>query len=182
MPAAPAELRRGRIFYGLFPFVARFPLELLDGGTAPTVEDYAAARRGGTTRIIAEARLRPVLLLHDGTRGAHEDVICLRINTVKGRHVRDSGTWQRIQAQEHPFFFHLPTTGRYGLPEESVVALTSIGAVHKSAILGRRHVGELTVREMQVVSERLRVVLSLDLASQIASQARELLRRAGIEL
>jgi hypothetical protein len=62
-----------------------------------------------------------------------------------------------------------------------VIALSSIGAVHKSAILGPRHVGELTARELQVVSERLWRLLSLDLAPRIAASARELLRRAGIE-
>jgi mRNA-degrading endonuclease toxin of MazEF toxin-antitoxin module len=82
---------------------------------------------------------------------------------------------------EHGFVFHLPVSPRYGLPHESVIALSSIGTVHKRAILGPRHVGELDVSEMRVISERLRVVLSLDLAPEIAAKARELLHRAGIE-
>jgi mRNA-degrading endonuclease toxin of MazEF toxin-antitoxin module len=185
VPAAPVELRRGRIFYGLFPFASRFPLTFGEGDAwveAPDIETYARARRGEPTRIVAEARLRPILLLHDGTRGEHEDVVCLRINAVKRRHRRDRATWDRIERNEHLLFFHLPARPeRYGLPAESIIALASIGTVHKSAILGPRHVGELTARELQVVSERLWRLLSLDLAPQIAASARELLRRAGIE-
>jgi hypothetical protein len=185
MPAAPAELRRGRIFYGLFPFASSFRLTFAEGDgwvESPDVETFARARRGESTRIVTEARLRPVLLLHDGTRGEHEDVVCLRINTVKPGHRRNRATWERIERNEHLLFFHLPARpGRYGLHAESVIALSSIGAVHKSAILGPRHVGELTARELQVVSERLWRLLSLDLAPRIAASARELLRRAGIE-
>jgi hypothetical protein len=184
MPAAPAELRRGRIFYGLFPFASRFPLTYREGDAwveAPDIEVYARARRGEPTSIVTEARLRPLLLLHDGTRGEHEDVVCLRINSVKPRHRGDPATWERIERNDHPLFFHLPAQ-RYGLAAESVIALASIGTVHKSAILGPRHVGELTASELQVVSERLWRLLSLDLAPQIAAKATELLRRAGVEL
>lgn len=180
MPLAPPELRRGRIVYALFPFVAAFPLRVADGSTAATVEDFARLRRGRATRAISEVRLRPVLLVHDGTRGEHEDVICLRVNTVKAAHRRHATTWKRIERQQHPFFFHLRKDAGHGLPQESVIALASIGAIHKSAILGPRHVGELSVEEMRTISERLALQLSLDLAPLIAAKARELLRRAGI--
>jgi len=66
---------------------------------------------------------------------------------------------------------------RYGLAEDSVIALSSVGTVHKSAILGPRHVGELTRHEMQVISERLARILSLDLSPAIAARARELVVR-----
>jgi hypothetical protein len=183
MPAAPAELRRGRIFYGLFPFASTFPLTYREGDSwveARDVETFAPARRGEPTRIVTEARLRPILLLHDGIRGEHQDVVCLRINSIKPSHRRNRGTWERIERNDHPLFFHLPVP-RYGLTEESLIALASVGTVHKSAILGPRHVGELTARELQVVSERLARLLSLDLAPQIAASARELLRRAGFD-
>jgi mRNA-degrading endonuclease toxin of MazEF toxin-antitoxin module len=184
MPARPAELRRGRIFYAVFPFASRFPLVGLDESGAKldlaNVEAFARARKGSATRIVTEARLRPVVLLHDGTRGEHEDVVCLRVNSVKARHRRQAATWRQIEEQRHPVFFFLPAGNRrYGLSEDSIVALTSIGSVHKNAILGR-HVGELSHHEMQVVSERLARVLSLDLAPKIAAQAKELLRRAGL--
>ena len=185
MPAAPAELRRGRIFYGLFPFASTFPVTFGEGDTwveAPDIETFARAHRGEPTRIVTEARLRPILLLHDGMRGEHADVVCLRINTVKPRHRRDQATWERIERNEHLLFLHLPARPeRYGLPSQSVIALASIGTVHKSAILGPRHVGELTAHELQIVSVRLWRLLSLDLAPQIAAKAKELLRRAGIE-
>jgi mRNA-degrading endonuclease toxin of MazEF toxin-antitoxin module len=74
-------------------------------------------------------------------------------------------------------FFHLPA-GRYGLPEESIIALSSVSSVHKSAVW--RVVGSVTLHEMQIVNERLRTVLSLDLAPLIATRARELLKRAGL--
>ena len=183
MPARPAELRRGRIFYAVLPFASRFPLVVEDEGGGRLelagVEAFARARRGNATRIVTEARLRPVVLLHDGTRGEYEDVVCLRVNSVKAKHRRRTAIWQQIEEQRHPVFFFLPAGNRYGLGEDSIVALTSIGSVHKSAILGR-HVGELSHHEMQVVSERLARVLSLDLAPRIAAQARELLRRAGL--
>jgi hypothetical protein len=185
MPAAAAELRRGRIFYGLFPFAATFPLTYAEGNAwveAPDIETYARTRRGEATRIVTEARLRPILLLHDGTRGEREDIVCLRINTVKPRHRRDPAAWERIERNEHLLFFHLPARPeRFGLPSESIIALASIGTVHKSTILGPRHVGELMASELQVVSERLARLLSLDLAPQIAANATELLRRAGVE-
>ena len=182
MPAPAAELRRGRIFYALFPFVPRFPVTLEDGRNIESVEAFAASARGTPMSLLSRGRLRPVLLLHDGTRGEHGDVVCLRITTVKPRHRRDAAVWSRVVRGEHAFVFHLPVLPRYGLPEESVIALPSIGAVHKSAVLGPRHVGELSVRDMQAISERLRLVLSLDLAPLIAAQANELLRRAGLDV
>ncbi len=150
-------------------------------GRGTDIETFARARGGEPTRIVTEARLRPILLLHDGMRGEHEDVVCLRINTVKPRHRRDWATWERIERNEH-LLFHLPALPvRYGLPEESIIALASIGTVNKSAILGLRAVGELSTSELQLVSERLWRLLSLDLAPQIAAKAKELLWRAGIE-
>jgi hypothetical protein len=177
-----AELRRGRIAWGLFPFAADFPLTYLDGDgedAFQTIEDYAAARGGRATRIVTEVRLRPLLLLHDGTRGEYPDAVCLRINSVKPHHRDDSETWRRITENEHPFFFHLPAeTTRYQLPQESVIALGAIGTVSKSAILSVG--GYVTDDELQIVSERLVRVLSIDLAPHIAARARELLQRAGV--
>lgn len=59
-----------------------------------------------------------------------------------------------------------------------VIALNSVTSVHKSAVW--RVVGSATLHEMQIVNERLRTVLSLDLAPLIAARARELLKRAGL--
>lgn len=183
MPLDAGELRRGRIVYAIYPFACDFPRGVRHEGswvTVDTIEEYAALRRGRPTELKTEVRLRPILLLHDGTRGEHDDVVCLRVNTVKPGHMKDTATWRRIRAHEHPFFFHLPAGHGSRLPAESVIALASLGTVNKSAILGPRHIGELSVREMQVISERLRLMLSLDLAPQIARQALDLLRRAGL--
>jgi mRNA-degrading endonuclease toxin of MazEF toxin-antitoxin module len=177
VPLAVSELRRGRVVLALFPFAAQFPVRLARGGEVRTIEEYAAEQRGRPTSVATDARLRPVLLLHDRTRGEHGDVVCLRISSVKDS-VRANTSFRRIERNEHPFFFHLPSAlRRYGLSDDSVIALSSIGTVHKSAILGPRHVGELTRGEMQVVSERLVRILSLDLGPLIAVQARELVRR-----
>ena len=179
MPLATSELRRGRIVLALFPFAAAFPARLADGSATSSIDEYVELRRGAATSILAEAQLRPVLLLHDQTRGPYDDVVCLRINSVKAA-MRTSASWSRIVRHEHPFFFHLPLERhRYGLAEESVIALPAIGAIHKSAIAGRRTVGELSTHEMQVVSERLVRLLSLDIAPLVAAQARELLQRLG---
>lgn len=177
MPPQVTELRRGRIVLALFPFAAAFPLRLADGREVDSVESYGKLRRGASTELVLDARIRPVLLLHDRTRRPHGDVVCLRINSVKAA-MRERDSWARVADHQHPFFFHLPVEHpRYGLNEESVIALSSIGAVHKSAIAGRGAIGELSTPEMQVVSERLARILSLDLAPLIAAQARELLRR-----
>jgi hypothetical protein len=180
VPASSADLRRGAIAYGIFPFAAQFPMHYLDHSTAvataQTIDDYAQVRRGRPTTVQAQVKLRPLLLLHDGTRGENDDLVGLRINSVKPHH-RESSSWPRITAHEHPLFFHLPA-GRYGLPEESVIALNSVTSVHKSAVW--RVVGSVTLHEMQIVNERLRTVLSLDLAPLIAARARELLKRAGL--
>jgi len=184
VPLAASELRRGRICYAVYPFVPSFPLSVADDGgreEAGDVEAFARARRGRHTRILAEGRLRPVLLLHDGTRGEHEDVICLRVNAVKERHRRVAATWRRIEMQEHPFFFLLPAGRRgSGLARDSVISLSSVGAIHKTAILGPRPAGQLGRDEMRAISDRLSLVLSLDLAPKIAARAEELLRRAGL--
>jgi hypothetical protein len=88
-------------------------------------------------RLVVEARLRPVLLLHNGARGEHGDVVCLRVNTVKPTLKANRQTWERIVNREHPSFFHLPAAvGRYGLRSDSVIAISSIGSVSKSALLG----------------------------------------------
>lgn len=143
---------------------------------AGTIDDYVRARRGRPTSVQTQVKLRPLLLLHDGTRGDNDDVVGLRINSVKAQH-KTSPSWPRIAAQEHPLFLHLPH-GRYGLPEESIIAVNAVTSVHKSAIW--RVVGSVTSQEMQIVNERLRAVLSLDLGPLIAAKARELLKRAGL--
>lgn len=181
MPASVESLRRGAIAYGVFPFAAQFPMRYLDdrGATplAATIDEYVKRRRGAATTVQSEAKLRPLLLLlHDGTRGDNDQLLGLRINTVKPRH-RDSPSWRRIAAGEHPLFFHLPR-GRYGLPEESIIAINALTAIHKSAVW--RTIGAVSRHEMQTINERLRTVLALDLAPLIAAQARELLKRAGI--
>jgi len=179
VPLRTEELRRGRIVLALFPFAASFPARLAGGRAVSSIEEYVALRGGTATSLLAEARLRPVLLLHDQTRGPYDDVVCVRINSVKTA-MRASGSWAQITQHEHPFFFHLPLEhGRYGLGEESVIALPAIGAIHRSAIAGRRAIGALSTHEMRVVSERLVRLLSLDIAPLIAARTRELIRRAG---
>jgi hypothetical protein len=161
----------------LFPFASSFPLRSGDGRAIATVEDFARVHRGASAGVLAEGRIRPVLLLHDRTRGEHGAVLCLRISSVK-ESMRASPSWSRVVGQEHPLFLHLPSaTARYGLRDESVVTLSSIGAVHKTAIAGPRAVGTLDHGEMQIVSERLARLLSLDLAPFVAAQARELVLR-----
>jgi mRNA-degrading endonuclease toxin of MazEF toxin-antitoxin module len=179
VPTPVADLLRGRIVYALFPFAADFPVELADGRSHQTVEQFAATHRGQPARLVVEARLRPVVLLHDGTRGGHGDVVCLRVNTVKPTLKSNTQTWRRIVNQEHPSFFQLAATvRRYGLPAESVIAIGSIGTVNKSALLGPP-VGSLAQHELQQVNERLARALQLDLAPLISARALELLRRAG---
>ena len=121
---------------------------------------------------LSSASSDPILLLHDGTRGEHGDVLCLRINTVKPKHRQDTTTWRKVENHEHPFFFHLPKDPRYGLPEESVIALASVGAINKSAIVRLAPRGELNIHEMQIISERLHSALALDLARQLAARAK----------
>ncbi len=182
MPIDSKALRRGRICLAVFPFAPSFPLALEDGTTLTSVEDWARNLRGRPGRVVTETRLRPILLLHDRTRPEHGDVVCLRINTVKPAHRADATTWQKIEEGEHPFFFHLPATiARYQLRADSVIALTSIGAVHRSAILAATG-GELSAREMEQVGAKLVRALDIDLAPWIAEQANELLARAGIKL
>jgi hypothetical protein len=183
MPTPVAELRRGRIVWALFPFAPAFPLDVLpDEGhrtrRIDTVDAFARERRGQPARIVAQARLRPVLLLHDGTRGEHEDVVCLRVNSVRDRHRRLRETWPRIEDGTHPIFHLLRAgSGSHGLPVDALVALTSIGTVHKSAIVGRP-VGQLDASELRSLSERLVRALGLDLTGLIASRARELVAKA----
>jgi hypothetical protein len=173
-------LWRGRILYALFPFTTQLPVRLSKGARYGTIEEFATVEHGAPAEIVVEARLRPVLLVHDGTRGEHGDVICLRVNSVKPGLKSDAEVWRRIVEQRHPAFFHLPATAtHHGLPRESVIAISSIGTVSKSALL-RPAVGGLTHAELQQVNERLARELQLDLAPLVAERARELLRRAGI--
>jgi hypothetical protein len=179
MPADARELRRGRICVAIFPFSPAFPLRLADGEELPDVEAWATRLRGAPAGVVAEARLRPVLLLHDRTRAGHGDALCLRISTVKPEHRRDPGLWERIERGEHPFYLLLrAAVGRYRLRADSLVSLLSLGTVHRSAILAPTG-GALSAREMQLVSERLARVLELDLAPRVAALAHELLRRGG---
>ena len=179
MPADPTELRRGTICLAVFPFSPAFPLTLAGGQRVASIEEWARAFKGRPAKLLSEARLRPVLLLHDRTRPEHGDVTCLRVNTVKPALRTDSRAWEKIERHEHPFFFHLPAAvERYRLREDSVIALGSLGSVHRTAILGPTG-GRLSNQEMQVVSERLARLIELDLAPRISAAARELLRRAG---
>jgi len=181
VPVDPRELRRGRICLAVFPFAPSFPARLGDGTTLACVDDWARRFKGKAAELVSEARLRPILLLHDRTRAGHGDVICLRINSVKPELVRDAQVWAKIEQHEHPFFFHLPKAiARYRLLEDSVIALASVGAMHKSAILGPTG-GALSPHEMQVVSERLARLIELDLSPKVAALAKELLRRGGYQ-
>jgi hypothetical protein len=179
MPADACELRRGRICVAIFPFSPAFPLRLADGEELPDVEAWATRLRGAPAGVVAEARLRPVLLLHDRTRAGHGDALCLRISTVKPEHRRDPGLWERIERGEHPFYLLLrAAVGRYRLRADSLVSLLSLGTVHRSAILAPTG-GALSAREMQLVSERLARVLELDLAPRVAALRRGGFVRAG---
>jgi len=179
VPIDAAELRRGRICLALFPFAPSFPATLPDGVVCRTIEDWARQFRGRPAGIVSEARLRPVLLLHDRTRAGHGDVLCLRINSVKPENRAIPEVWAKIERHEHPFFFHLSREiGRYQLREDSIIALSSLGSVHRSAILAWTG-GELSHHEMQVVSERLARIIELDLSAKIADQAKALLRLGG---
>lgn len=179
MPLASAELLRGRLVYAFFPFAAQFPLSLPGGEEAATIEELALRAGGRPTAALAEARLRPVLLLHDGTRGEHGDVACLRVSAVKPHHRRDREAWQRVESGRHPLFLLLPSSeARYGLRADSLVALAAIGTVHKSAILGPRPLGALNSEEMRTVSERLAPLLSLDLSAAVRRQALRLIKLA----
>jgi mRNA-degrading endonuclease toxin of MazEF toxin-antitoxin module len=181
LPADVGDLRRGAVAWGVFPFAAQFPMQHLDADrdvtTAATIEEYVAARRGAPTAVQSRVKLRPLLLLHDGTRGDNEDVVGLRINSVKAHH-KTSRSWARIEAHRHPLFFHLPSGRGYGLPQESIIALNSVTSVHKSAIW--KVIGSVNSHEMQIINQRLIRVFGLDLAPLIAQKAHELLRRAGI--
>lgn len=180
MPIDPRQLRRGRICLAVFPFAPTFPVELADGGDVRAVEEWARLHRGRSVRVVSEARLRPVLLLHDRTRPEHGDVVCLRINTVKPALRRDEDTWKRIAAGDHPSFVYLPGgVDRYRLREDSVIAVSSIGSVARNAILVATG-GELDPGEMQAVSERLAALIELDLGPRVAALARELLTRGGL--
>jgi hypothetical protein len=179
VPVHPRELRRGRICLAVFPFAPSFPLHLRDGTTVASVDDWARTFRGGPAELVTEARLRPVLLLHDRTRPEHGDVLCLRIGSVKPGVRGDTQTWRRIERGEHPFFLLLQqSVPRYRLMEDSLIAVGSLGAVHRSAVLAPTG-GELDPREMQSVAERLACLIELDLAPRIAALAQELLRRGG---
>jgi mRNA-degrading endonuclease toxin of MazEF toxin-antitoxin module len=179
VPADPRELRRGRICLAVFPFAPSFPIRLDNGTTVASVEQWAREFRGRPAQAISEARLRPVLVLHDRTRPEHGNVLCLRINTVKPELRTDAQTWRRIERREHPFFVLLPkSVARYRLPADSLIAVGSLGSVHRSAILAPTG-GELSPAEMQAVSERLARLIELDLSPRIAALARELVRRGG---
>jgi hypothetical protein len=182
VPIDAREVRRGRICLAVFPFAPSFPLRLPDGEPIASVDAWARRFGGRTVELVAQARLRPVLVLHDRTREGHGDVVCLRINEVKPKHRSDPLLWDRIERQEHPLFLYLPSSvPHHRLRSDSVIALASLGAVHRSAILAATG-GSLTPREMQGVAERLARLVELDLAPRVASLAEELLRRGGFVL
>jgi len=179
VPIDPRQLRRGRICLAVFPFAPAFPVELADASRVNTVDEWAHTHKGKPVKLVSEARLRPILLLHDRTRPEHGDAVCVRVNTARQEIRRDPEVWRRIEAHEHPSFFHLPKAiDRYKLREDSIIAISSLGAVHRSAILAPTG-GELSPHEMQIISERLAALIELDLAPKIATLARELLARGG---
>lgn len=74
-------LRRGAISIGVFPFAAQFPMTYIYDVGAPrpasSVDEYVRARRGKATAVEVRVKLRPLFLLHDGTRGVNDDVLGL---------------------------------------------------------------------------------------------------------
>lgn len=152
-------LRRGSIVWAVVPFQPEVPFRVWSGGEIEEVRSAPdlARRSGGLGRsrsveVVAEAKLRPVVLLQDGPIGATGDVVALKLARLAKL---PNARFDQIRAGEDPGFVPLRRRpAEYGLSTENAIDLNGVVRVHGSAF-ATSPIGFLDARELEQVDERL---------------------------
>ncbi len=171
------QIVRGAVCLAFYPFTQGFPLERivrLEGELLAqldrheSIESVAAGIRPSDppTEIVAQVKLRRVLVLQSGSDPARQDVMVARINSITDKHRARPGWYGRLERGEHPIFLRIGHEERHGTNgQEAYVNLLSIAPVRKETLL--RRTGYLDREEMRMVSERVVTALELDISSLI---------------
>ena len=176
MSAPLADLQRGAICVALYPFTPEIPLDLVlreaeaGDGLNAKIESYdtiEAVARISRKELVVEFKMRPVLLLQEGTSEQRPDILAARINSITDEHRKKRENWVRkLENNIHPVMVRVGHEEHHGLKAESYVNLLSVQPINKSAILGR--LGALTEGEMVDISERLILSLEIDVSAYVA--------------
>jgi hypothetical protein len=163
---------RGAIVWAFTGFQPEAPFEALgpDGSVLSyaTAADLADAVKNGqlqtTPGILVHAKLRPVVLLQDRSRGVLPEFAGLKLARFTKLGPDDQ---QRIRdGQEHALFYLPHDERKYGLKQENAIDLNSLVRLHRSVIV-TRPVGYLDEREIDVLGRRLAEFLDIDLTPAI---------------
>lgn len=157
---------RGALVWAVAPFVPEAPFRIYAGRAQPPVtvpsarELLRAASEGGDSQhaFIAEAKLRPVLVLDDPADARRPEVAVLRLIRLETRTQDEKA---RIRDQQDPMLWHLPLARFPRLGKESAVDVAALLRIHVSAIAGKP-VGSLDASDLRIVGERLIRHLKID--------------------
>lgn len=128
-----------------------------------TIEELEAQIAVGAlpSELVAKFKLRRVLVLHDGTASAIEDVAVARINSVTPEKQAREKWYRRMQAGSHRTQLLIGNEQRHGTNEqEAYVDVGHVALIPKTTVL--RRTGALDDEEMREVSARLVAALEID--------------------
>ena len=117
--------------------------------------------------MVATFKLRPVLVLHDGTEPGIQDVAVAKIGSIKSDRPQSRAKWYaRVSGGTHRTQFIIRRVDHSGLKEnESYVDVASIAVVPKAVML--RRVDKLDEDEMFEVSTRLVTALEIGVSGYL---------------
>jgi hypothetical protein len=183
MPVPLEQIVRGAVCLALYPFTHGFPLERvvrLEGELLAQLDRYESIESVAATirpldppaEIVAQVKLRRVLVLQSGSDPARPDVVVARINSIGDTHRARSGWYGRLLRGEHPVFWRIGQEERHGTSgKEAYVNPLSIMPVQKMTLL--RRTGCLDQQEMRMVSERLVTALELDISGLLGRKGKD---------
>jgi hypothetical protein len=182
LPCEPFDLTRGAVCLALYPFVLSFPVERL----ARQAEDQLRTRverfetidslgveikaEDAGQELVAQFKLRPVLVLQDGTDESIPDIAVAKITSVKEERASKHAKWyKRLQEGRHDTQYMLQP-GSLTLADAekgSYVDARSVAVIRKTTIL--RRVGNLDSEQMVEISGRLIKAWEIDVSRYVSS-------------
>jgi hypothetical protein len=182
LPCNISDLSRGAVCLALYPFVLSFPVErvareaedrlLAHLKRFDTIDDLQIEIPAGDPgqELVASFKLRPILVLHDGTDAGIPDVAVAKVTSIKADRVENHPKWyKRVQEGRHDTQYMLER-GALTLADSdlgSYVDAKSVAVVRKTTIL--RRVGKLDRDQMVEVSNRLIKALEIDVSEYVIS-------------
>src|SRR5690242_20266140 len=120
---------RGAIVWALVAFQPEAPFAVADE-SYETVSDVVKAMRAGrlapVPTLSVQAKLRPLVLLQDRPLGALPEFAALKLTRLTKLSKAERERARAGEARAHVYL----EGGRYGLPQENVIDLSSVLRIH----------------------------------------------------